>query len=341
LSSKVKFLLPKVEGISEEERVNFFEGGFLLNVKKGQVLAEGEGEDFDPSEFPKGQNVYVPPENPRVLVSSVDGHVFFKDGKIHVSPVYEVNGDIDHSTGNIHFVGNLIVKGTVRESFLVEAKEAEIGGDVEGTVFTRKNLTVGGGIVSKKHKVISGGNLKANYILSSKVEAFGDIEVSKFIRESEVKAGGSIIVSGEPGIIVGGNLWAKRGIRANVIGSSFSAHTTIRLGIDPFLEMLIQRHIQTIQEEKELILGILEDKGLPFEERFDYERKLLELDFQTKLLEEALYRNLEKAFLEVKGKVFQGVTLIIGHHTLRVEEDIEGPIRFFLKNDKIELERWT
>jgi uncharacterized protein (DUF342 family) len=341
LSLRVKFLLPKKDEGSEEERVNFFERGLVLNVKKGQVLAEGEGDDFDPSEFPKGENVYVPPENPRVLVSAVDGCAFFKDGKIHVSPLYEVNGDIDHLTGNVHFVGTLLIKGTVRESFLVEAKEAEIRGDIEGTVFTRKNLLVKGGIVSKKHKVISGGNLKASYILSSKVEAFGDIEVSKFIRESEIKAGGSIIVSGEPGAIIGGSLWAQKGIRANVVGSSYSAHTTIRLGIDPFLEILIQSHLQTIQEEKELILGILEDKDLPFEERFQYERKLLELDFQTKLLEEALYRNLEKAFLEVKKKVFQGVTLMIGHHTLRIEEDMEGPLRFFLKDDKIELERWT
>ena len=33
-------------------------------------------------------------------------------GKINVFPVYEINGDVDYSIGNIDFVGTVVIRGT-------------------------------------------------------------------------------------------------------------------------------------------------------------------------------------------------------------------------------------
>ena len=120
---RIRFFVRKTPGRPlefENGRVDFFELQTIQNVRTGQVLAEAlpEVEDFDPREFPIGQNVFVPPENPRVLLSAVDGHAYWKDGKIHVSPLYVVDGDVSPSTGNLHFVEKIWVKGTVRAGCL-------------------------------------------------------------------------------------------------------------------------------------------------------------------------------------------------------------------------------
>lgn len=318
------------------DRVDFYELGLIHNVRKGQVLAEAYDEPhFDPKDFPAGENTYVPEDNPRVLLAAADGHAFWKDGKIHVSPIYVVSGDVDLSTGNLHFVGRLVVKGTVRASFVVEAKEALIEGDVEGRVFTRGNLEVLGGIVSGKRRVICGGDLRASYIMSSQVEAKGKVEVEKFIRESEVKAGETVRVMGNPGLILGGLIQARLGVEARVMGSGMSVRTKVVAGVDPFLERLVEVKLKEIDAQRQELEKAIADPEVPFEEKFDLEHTLVELDFYRSMLEEGLYEAEDDAFIRIHEKAFQGVTLAIGRHSLRLEDDLGGPINFTLKGGKI------
>lgn len=339
---RIRFFVRKAPGRPLElknGRVDFFELQTIQNVRAGQVLAEAlpEVEDFDPREFPLGQNVYIPPENPRVLLSAVDGHAYWKDGKIHVSPLYVVDDDVGASTGNLHFVGKIWVKGTVRAGFLVEAKEAIIEGDVEGTVLTKRDLEVKGGIANGRKRVICGGNLRATYILNSHVEARGDIEVESYIRDSEVYSGGTITVHGRPGAIIGGHVQAKRGIKIRVLGSGLSTGTRLSAGIDPFLERLVRVKLKELEEERAQIEEIMRDPELPFEELFDLDRQLKEIEFYRSLMEESLYEGSQEAFIEVQERAYQGATISIGRESLRLEEDLEGVVRFLLKGDKITL----
>lgn len=320
-----------------EDRVDFFERGIIQNVRAGQILAEAhpEAEDFSPEEFPAGDNVHVPPENPRVLVASVDGHAFWKDGKIHVSPIFVVEGDVDHHTGNLHFVGKLHIKGTVRAGFLVEAKEALIEGDVEGTVLTKGDLEVKGGIVSGKHRIICGGNLEASYIMNSRVEARGKVEVDKFIRESEVKSGDTVRVLGSPGLILGGVVQARLGVEAKVVGSGMSVGTKVIAGVDPFLERLVEVKLKEIEAQRRELERAIADPEIPFEEKFELEHTLMELEFYRSMLEESLYEAEKDAFIGIQEKAFQGVILVIGRHTVRLEDDLGGPVNFSLRGGKI------
>lgn len=327
---------PKVRE-TEQGRVDLFEHGIIQNVKAGQILAEAdpEAEDFSPEEFPAGENVHVPRENPRVLVASVEGHAFWKDGKIHVSPLFVVEGDVDHHTGNLHFTGKLHIKGTVRAGFVIEAREAIVEGDVEGRVFTRRDLVVMGGIVSGRHKVICGGDLRASYIMNAHVEARGKVEVEKFIRESEVRSGETVKVLGTPGQILGGVVQARLGVEAKVLGSGLSATTTIIAGIDPFLERLIQGKLKEIEAQRAELERGIRDPERPFEEKFELEHRLLELDFYRSLLEENLYADEGKASIRILEKAFQGVTLGLGRQSLRLEDDLLGPVTLTLKGGKI------
>lgn len=322
-------------------RVDFFELDLLQNVRKGQVLAEAydEPEGFDPRQFPAGENTYVPQDNPRVLCASVDGHAYWKDGKIHVSPEFVVQGDVDYSTGNLRFAGRLVVKGTVRAGFIIEAKEALVEGDLEGTALIRGDLEVKGGVVSGRHKVIVGGDLRAGYVLNSQVEVRGQVEVSKFVRDSRLFSGKEVRVLGQPGAILGGEVRARDAVRAMAFGSRMSSGTKVWVGIDPFLGRFLEEKQGEMEKREEEIQERLQEPDLPIEERLELVREVEELRFYKELLEEAVFGG--EGLIEIHKEAYQGVTFQIGRESFRLNEDLRGPLRVRLREGKIALERWT
>ena len=76
------------------------------------------------------------------LIATQDGHLTFAHEAFQVSPLLEIQGDVDYSTGNIDFSGDVHICGDVRENFtvhaqgtvtvdgLVEAATVEAGGDL-------------------------------------------------------------------------------------------------------------------------------------------------------------------------------------------------------------------
>ena len=65
---------------------------------------------------------------------------------------FEVDGDVDVSIGNISFVGSIIVRGTIRSGFKVEAEgDIEVWGNVEAaTVQSQGNVIIRGNIWARK-----------------------------------------------------------------------------------------------------------------------------------------------------------------------------------------------
>lgn len=55
------------------------------------------------------------------LIATMDGHLEYSNGAFYVRPVLEIRGDVDYSTGNIDFIGDVQIAGDVRENFSVRA----------------------------------------------------------------------------------------------------------------------------------------------------------------------------------------------------------------------------
>ncbi|HEX9061629.1 MAG TPA: FapA family protein, partial [Clostridia bacterium] len=62
--------------------------------------------------LPKGKNIEVSSDG-LSLLAAIDGQVSLSDGSLSIFASYEVQANVDNSTGNISFVGNVIVKGNV------------------------------------------------------------------------------------------------------------------------------------------------------------------------------------------------------------------------------------
>ena len=180
--------------IMEDGRVNFRELHLIENVTRGQVLVTSipptPGQpgknilgidipalDGKPAVLPRGKNVEVSPDG-QALLAAFDGLVDFIDGKVSVFSLYEVPADVDNSTGNIYFVGNVVVRGNVLSGFTIEAGgSVEVYGVVEGAI-----IKAGGSIILRrgmqglgKGVLISEGDIVARYIEHSNIQARGDI----------------------------------------------------------------------------------------------------------------------------------------------------------------------
>lgn len=237
--------------ILDDGRVDFRELNLIESVTQGQKLCSlippvpgtpgktVSGTDIPaldgkPSTLPKGRNVTVTPDG-MGLVANISGQISYMDGKINIFSTHEVMADVDNSTGNINFVGNVSIRGNVLSGFVVEAGgNVEVWGVVEGAV-----IKAGGDIILRrgmqgigKGVLVSGGDIIARYIENSSVEARNNIK-SEAIMHSNIKCGNKLELSGRKGLLVGGSCKVGKEIIAKVIGSHMATVTDIEVGVDP------------------------------------------------------------------------------------------------------------
>src|SRR5690606_27653982 len=110
-------------------------------------------------------------------------------------PVYEVSGDLDMKTGNIDFVGNVVIRGNVPNGFEIKAKgDIHVYGTVESAfLYSEGSIFVNAGIVGQGNgKIYAKNNLHTTFINQGNIEVENDVHVSQSILHSTVIAGGSI-----------------------------------------------------------------------------------------------------------------------------------------------------
>ncbi len=236
-------------------RVDFKNLDLVTNVRQGDNLAVR----IPPTESRDGMSVRgdaVPARRGRLLpvragsnvhcsgdggvaFASVDGQATVnRSGTIHVFPLYEVPGDVGMETGNIRFVGSVVVTGSVLAGFSLEAEgDIEVKGFINGDLVQAGcNLSAGRGIQGRgKGLVRAGGDVACVFVENATLEAQGSIRVRDAIMHSTVSARSRVTVVDGKGVIVGGITQAGEEVRARVIGSVLATPTTIEVGTDPAL----------------------------------------------------------------------------------------------------------
>jgi len=345
----------------ENGRVDFHNLSIVESVVTGQVLAtrvpptEGEpgrtvtGETIKPKpgrpvSILAGVNTELV-ENGAKLVATADGQaVLAANGRLNVYPVYEIKGDVDFSTGNIDFIGSVVVRGNVAHGFTIKAgNDVTIDGHVDSaTIEAGRNIVIKGGVQGRgKGRITAGGTVTVKFIESAEVTAGGDVQVGEAIMHSTVSARRRVIVDGKKGLIVGGAVKALEEVSGKVIGSTFATATDVEVGVDPILYQELVAVGNALREtETDLIrtqqaiklLKEMQEKGeLPKDKRALL-LKLTRNQFQLTGRREDLTNrkaDLEKA-LEQRHRgrvraletVYPGVRVTIGHSTMLVTDPI-------------------
>ncbi|PKL01669.1 MAG: DUF342 domain-containing protein, partial [Synergistetes bacterium HGW-Synergistetes-2] len=162
---------------------------------KGAPLKAKNGKDRP---LPAGAGTYAS-EDGLSLHSMIDGNLVLKGNKLNVVPVFQVDGDVDYSVGNIDFIGAVLVNGAVREGFEIKTSgNIEIRGVVEGArLLSKGNILISGGVRGMNKAFLdASGDVTAGFIDQAKVRSGKDISVTNAVLHSDLAAHGKISVLG-------------------------------------------------------------------------------------------------------------------------------------------------
>lgn len=180
--------------------------------------------------LPRGKGTTVLSSAPDVLVADIDGAVVvYPNGKVEVVDEKIISGNIDYSTGNVRFSGNLRINGTVRAGFEIEAEgDCFVGGNVEDAKITSLGdiEVLGGAVGQTKGMLKCAGSLKIRHLANFSVSAGGDIFLLEDSIHSTILSGGNIKARS----FVGGTVAAWKTIEAETIGTEAEAKTIVDMG---------------------------------------------------------------------------------------------------------------
>ncbi len=263
----------------EDGSIDFKKTDLVQNVVAGQVLATktpptkgvngrtvtnvklpaANGLDV---EMKAGDNVDISPDGNQAIAAAPGQAVLLGD-KIEVEKIFEVNSDVDFNTGNIVFLGTVLIKGSVQDDFSVKAShDIIIKGDVgKADLEADGDVIVSGGLLGKNEgKVQAGGSLYAKFIENVKISVGQDVVAKEGILHSTIDAGSRIICNGKRAAIQGGRCRAGQEINSKIIGSPAYTETICEAGVDPQtkerLEKLEQEHINTEKALNKLFINI-------------------------------------------------------------------------------------
>lgn len=344
--------------INEDGSVDFHHLDMISSVKANDVVAEIIPED----KGTPGMNIYgvaLPPkkvsrkifrhgrnlevsEDGKQLISLVTGHITLEGDKVFVSTEYEVPADVNNSTGDIDFDGDVIVKGNVISGFKINASgKILVKGVVEGA-----ELVAGGDIILErgilgmnKGLLVAGGNIASTFIENAKVRAGGDIDTNAILH-SDVTARGMIEVHGKKGYVIGGQVRAGSKIVSKIIGSEMGANTIVSVGTDPDLissiNVLKNKIVQYRQDKDKLMQVVTRLKkklsidGKLTKDQYDILAKTIK---ELKRIEDEMedarteYRNLSEmvcedteARIQIMGSIYPGTKLEIGDAQLFIKD---------------------
>ena len=336
--------------VREDGTVDHQNMGYVQNVIQGQVLAEfvpvseeaaralPPGSVFREPRFPMGRNCEVLPQNPFQLLASANGYVFYDGGLIHVKRVLNVRQDVGVRTGNVHFVGDVIVHGTVRSGFELVGRDIRVQEMVEAAhVEAGGNLQVDGGVRGAGQGMVRAGkNIRVGFCENATLWAGDSILVDKVCMHSQIFCQRKMAVRDR---LVGGRVCCQGVVFVGAqLGGGLGTPTELVVGFDAYLmgeverlERELARLGPTMKELQREVAkgGVFVSEYAPRLARM--ERKMRALQNKVVDLRERLHeRFFPHAAVVVPGEVRPGVTVTIGTATLQVRD--------FLRNVRFELD---
>ncbi len=229
-------------------RVDFKELSLFTLVAKGEELAElmpkqdgamGTTVRGSAVAFGKQRNPYPRPgkntawDKGRVIAQCA-GRFQLNPDSFWVDEVLDILGDIDLRVGNVDFPGDVVIRGEIRDGFVVKAGKSILCRGCIGAarVECGGDLVTEQGIVGKeKAEIRVGGAVEAKFLEGCALDADGPVRVRTSIMNCTIHTKDRVEM-GDRGIIIGGIIKAQNGVDAIQIGTERGPRTEIHCGID-------------------------------------------------------------------------------------------------------------
>ncbi|MUV39935.1 hypothetical protein JNUCC1_03819 [Lentibacillus sp. JNUCC-1] len=303
----------------------------------GKIVSATPGR---PCTIKAGKNVVFRPADSSFYAAS-EGQISVSKRHINIHNVYDVAEDLSMKTGNINFVGTIIIHGTIPTGYTVQAEgDIKVFGTVEAA-----HLTAGGSIYiseglsgQSSGSITAGIDVHAGYINQGIIKAGQDIYVDKSIIHSTCEAKNNIYC--HKGSIIGGHISAGSTLEVKDLGNRMNSLTKVYLGPD---QSELERITTLTEQQADLIetlekLTLLGDKlanagkndsqsdkisVMKLKQKKSYAQTKQKLAHVEKELYEVntMYGNEEKACLNVFGTLYRNVVAHFGKYAETIQHD--------------------
>ena len=317
--------------------------GKPIIAKRGRPLPPLTGKGFDRS------------EDNMVYTATMSGKIEMKKNRIMISDVHEIHGDVGPNTGNIDFVGDVIIHGNVPAGAFVKATGSiTIDGTVEGCFLdANKDIIIRGGMLGgNRGRIRTRGNLAAKFLQYADVKAEGSIETDTAIG-CKIVCNDMVHMQGKYASIIGGVTHAAKGVECADFGNDLGVKTEIYVGINHELKKQIRFLEDSLREAQDVVEKI--DIGL---KQLGIQAKATGIDInnderrvsllRTRIAKQAdistynhhltrlndVVETSKGASVKAIHNVYAGVTVGINDALVQVKEDQES-VAFFERNGKV------
>ncbi len=355
----------------EDGSVDYHNLDLIANIKEGDLLVtkipatmgtpgqKVTGQEIKPTigkdiKLPKGKNVEEGADG-MSLFAEIDGQVVMEQERVSVLPVLIINEDVDLETGNIDFLGNVIVKGNVQEGFCIKVEgDIEVFGNVgAATLEAGGKVHIHKGFQGKQKGLVTAeGDVHIGFMENGQVTTKGSLIVDREIMHSNVICKVDVIVEGR-GLIVGGKVQAGKDISAKIIGSSLATPTEVIAGVDPEIREEFDRivlEIESAEENLDKVIkginllrkvekqlgGLPEDKKMMLSQFQNTRYHLIEQKKQLEQEREIYSKQLKEqknGRVKVSDRVFPGVKISIGQTGYRVKDALARVLFVYSEGD--------
>ena len=230
-------------------KIDYYNQTHYIAVKSGTLLATvrapGAGTD--------GRDIYDKPRKAKSgaptqlrtdasvtlaedgrLTANIDGIVHFENNLLKIMPLFEVAGSVDFSTGNVAFTGSVVVRGDVRDRFVVRAdQDVTVYGLVgAATVICGRNLHIHCGMAAHDRGCLyAGGDAQVGYLKNVHGLVKGILMARRELINCEMAIGQNFIC--DAGAVIGGCITVAGTALIGTLGSAKETPTTIAFGSHP------------------------------------------------------------------------------------------------------------
>lgn len=317
--------------------------GKLLMAKRGRPLPPLTGKGFDRS------------ADNKTYTATMDGKIEMQNGRILISSVHEIHGDVGLATGNIDFRGDVIIHGNVSTGSVIRATgSVTIDGNVEGALIeANKDVIIRGGMLGGGRGTIkTKGNVHVKFLEYATIKADGSVTTDSAIN-CNIITNDKLYLKGKHASIVGGVIHAATGVEAYNFGNEYGVKTEIYVGVNMEVKKEITFHENCIKEAQDMIdkinagLKQLEDAiraGAQIEPNDPRKASLL----RTKIVKQAelathtqqlnrmneVVEAAQGASVKVLHDVYVGVTIGI-NDAIHSMKDNEKAVAFFERDSRV------
>lgn len=367
--------------VLKDGRVDYRSIQTFTPVFKGEILAIKHppgmgipgttvtGETIDPKRgkdilLPNGRNTEVSADGMQ-LIAAVAGILFYEGANLSISELLHIGGNVDFSSGNVKYTGDVLISGNVTSGFSVEAEGSiQIKGEVESAKILSRSgkVIIDKGIVGKGETVISAKEgINVNFAQDTTLQTDGTVVVDKYLLHCNVRCE-SLSGLGPLSSIIGGTIKAEKSVLIRNCGSDKGVATQIcfydkqkaitGLKIEELVELLkkLSAELEPIEKQLRTKAALMKRSGTDMTDRQRDEVKKWVDAFntvtkkihyvQTKI--DALKLEYENpgnqgGFLQALGNIYPGTALDLYGIRLPITV-IKTNKKFFVKDQTIVIE---